>query len=67
MSMAAPPLHWGRWNTIYCCWRRWVEAGLWTEIFGHLARKPKGQLRVVDSTFIKVHQAGNGAIRGFEI
>ena len=40
----ALPSHWGRWNTIYRCWRRWVEAGLWTEILGHLARKPKGQL-----------------------
>ena len=41
-----------------------MEAGLWTEILGHLARKPKGQLRFVDSTFIKVHQAGQGAIGG---
>ncbi len=41
-----------------------METGLWTEIFGHLARKPKGQLRFVDSTFIKVHQAGQGAIGG---
>jgi transposase len=41
-----------------------VEAGLWTEILGHLARKLKGQLRFVDSTFIKVHQAGQGAIGG---
>jgi hypothetical protein len=31
-------------------------AGLWTENLGHLTRKPKGQLRFVDSTFIKVHQ-----------
>jgi hypothetical protein len=37
---------------------------LWTAILGHLARKPKGQLRFVDSTFIKVHQAGQGAIGG---
>jgi transposase len=41
-----------------------VEAGPWTEILGHLARKPKGQLRFVDSTFIEVHQAGQGAIGG---
>jgi transposase len=41
-----------------------VEASLWTEILGHLARKPKGQLCFVDSTFIKVHQAGQGAIGG---
>jgi transposase len=41
-----------------------VEAGLWTEILGHLARTPKGKLRFVDGTFIKVHQAGNGAIGG---
>ena len=35
---------------------------LWTGILVHLARKPKGQLRFVDSTFIMVHQAGQSAI-----
>ncbi len=39
-----------------------MEAGLWTEIFGHLALKPKGKLRFVDSTFVKAHQADQGAI-----
>ncbi len=28
---------------------------LWTEILGHLPRKPKSQLRFVDGTLIKVH------------
>jgi transposase len=56
------PSRWGRWNTIYRYWRRWVEASLWTELLGRLAPKPKGQLRFVDSTFIKVHQAGQGTI-----
>jgi len=41
-----------------------VDAGLWAEVLGHLVRKPKGTLRFVDSTFIKVHQAGQGAIGG---
>jgi transposase len=31
-----------------------------------LARKPKGQLRFIDSTFIKVHQVGTGAIERFK-
>jgi transposase len=51
-------------GTIYRCWRQWVEAGPWTEILGHLARKPNGQLHLVDSTLIKVHQAGQGTIGG---
>ncbi len=41
-----------------------METGLWTEILGHLARNPKGQLRFVDCIFIKVHQSGQGAIGG---
>jgi hypothetical protein len=41
-----------------------VNSRLWAEILGHLSRKPRGQLRFVDSTFIKVHQAGQGAIGG---
>jgi hypothetical protein len=40
---------------IYRGWRRRVDAGLWDEVLGLLARKPKGCLRFVDSTFIKVH------------
>ncbi len=60
----ALPSRWALLNTTHRCWRRWLEAGLWTAILGHLARKPKGQLRFVDSTFIKVHQAGQGAIGG---
>jgi hypothetical protein len=38
----------------------WLQAG----ILGHLSRKPKGQLRFGDSTFIKVRQGGQGAIGG---
>jgi hypothetical protein len=34
------------------------------EILGHLAEKPKGQLRFVDSALFKVHQAGQGVIAG---
>lgn len=41
-----------------------MDAGLWALVLGQLARKPKGQLRFVDSTFIKVHQAGHGAPGG---
>ena len=62
--MAGIPSHFRRLNTMHRCRRRWVNAGLWTEILGHLSRKPKGQLRFVDSAFIKVHQAGQGAIGG---
>jgi hypothetical protein len=39
-------------------------ASLWIEIQGHLARKPKSPLFLVDNTFIKVHQAGQGTIVG---
>jgi transposase len=41
-----------------------VDSGLWTKMLGRLAARPKGNLRFVDSTFIKVHQAGHGALGG---
>jgi hypothetical protein len=39
-------------------------ARLWAELLGYLERKPKDQLRFVDSTFIKGHQAGKDTIGG---
>jgi transposase len=60
----ALPVQWGHWNTLYRGWRRWVDAGLWAAVLGRLARRATGRLRFVDSTFIKVHQAGHGARGG---
>ena len=60
------PEQWGRWNTLYKCWRVWVDAGLWGVVLGRLARKPRGRLRFVDSTYIKLHQHAHGARGGTE-
>jgi len=43
-----------------------VDSGLWAEILGRPALKPKGQLRFVDSPFAKIHQSCQGAIGEFK-
>ena len=49
-----PPCY-GSWNTVYKYWRRFNSLGVIARIHAHVAR-PKGRLRLIDATFIKVHQ-----------
>ena len=58
------PSHFGHWNSIYKRWRVLVDRGVWARILGHLARRRKGKIRFVDSTYIKVHKDGQGARGG---
>lgn len=49
-----PPCY-GSWNTVYKYWRILNSEGLVARIHAHVA-KPRGRLRLIDATFIKVHQ-----------
>ena len=58
------PRHLGNWNSIYKRWRWLVDGGVWDRILARLARHKRGKIRFVDSTYIKVHKDGQGAIGG---
>lgn len=56
----------GRWQTIYGHWRRWVKLGVWDEALRELSKMASGKLWSIDSTSCKVHKHGLGSVKGPE-
>ena len=57
----------GPWHTIYMRMRRWADNGVWTRVLESLQSKLNISLDVtalsLDSTSIKVHPDGTGALK----
>ena len=51
------PARFGPWSSVYTRFRRWCAAGRFARILALVARNAKGQLRYVDCSHIKLHQA----------
>lgn len=52
------PAHFGPWSSVYARFRRWCAAGLFARILAVLAKRATGELRHLDCSHIKLHQAG---------
>ena len=61
------PGEFGKWNSVYQRMRRWAENGVWLRVFEALQTKLDITLDVtalsLDSTSIKVHPDGTGALK----
>jgi len=61
------PEHFGNGHTIYTRMNRWSKKGVLDRVFGHLQREQMIRIRVealsLDSTSIKVHPDGTGALK----
>lgn len=61
------PQHFGNWHTIYTRMRRWASAGVLNKMFEELQRQQLVQIKIeavsLDSTSIKVHPDGMGALK----
>ena len=55
------PPEFGKWNTVYQRFRRWVVGGVLEKVFTTLSSKLQMNAVMVDGTFIKVHHHGTGA------
>lgn len=62
------PAEFGKWQTVYNRFRRWVHEGLWDRIFGHLLRRIDAlghidrSLWCVDGSVVRAHRAASGAL-----
>ena len=63
----ALPSHYGNWHTIYTRMSRWAKAGVLNAVFEHLQTQRLMRVRIeavsLDSTIIKVHPNGTGALK----
>jgi len=61
------PKEFGNWHTIYTRMSRWAKAGVLDSVFRALQEKGFIQIRIesisLDSTYIKVHPDGTGALK----
>ena len=56
------PERFGNWNTVYTRFRRWAKKGVWQQVFKDMADREVTTL-LIDSTAIRVHQHGSGALK----
>lgn len=56
------PERFGNWNTVYVRFRRWAKKGVWQRVFKDVSDRDVTTL-LIDSTAIRVHQHGAGALK----
>ena len=65
--MAGLPKRFGSWHTIYTRMNRWSRNGVLDHVFEQLQREQIVRIRIdsvqMDSTIIKVHPDGTGALK----
>jgi transposase len=63
----ALPKRFGNWHTIYTRMNRWAKAGVLDRVFAELQRQQLVRIKIeavsLDSTIIKVHPDGTGALK----
>ena len=61
------PKRFGNWHTIYTRMRRWTRAGVLDKMFEELQREQVVRIKIeavsLDSTSVKVHPDGTGALK----
>ena len=61
------PKHFGNWHTIYTRMNRWSKAGVLDRVFERLQREQIIRIKIeavsLDSTMVKVHPDGTGALK----
>lgn len=63
-SPARPAPLFGRWNTVFKCYRGdWAAADIFKRLFDAASDDPDRECAIADATIVKVHRHGQGAER----
>ena len=61
------PKSFGRWNSVFKRFLRWVNKGVFEQLFEAMAGQPDFEYAMIDGTIMRVHQHGTGAKGGLKI
>src|SRR3954470_17860117 len=57
----------GRWNSVFQRFRRWVKGGVFERVFACLSGEPDFEYALIDGTIVTAHQKASGARGGLKI
>src|ERR687898_3024991 len=58
------PSAFGRWNSVFQRFRRWVKGGVFERVFGCVSDEPDFEYALIDGTIVTAHQKASGARGG---
>ena len=61
------PGRYGPYTTAYNRFNRWRKAGVWDRLMDAVSTAHEGDIQMIDSSIVRVHQHAAGAKRGVEI
>lgn len=61
------PERYGPYTTVYNRFNRWRKAGLWDRLMDEITKAYDGDVQMIDSSIVRVHQHAAGAKKGVEI
>ena len=60
------PERYGPYTTVYNRFNRWRKAGIWDKLMDAIVKAHKGEVQMIDSSIVRVHQHASGVQKRVE-